>query len=285
MKTGVLGGNGWVGKRLCDSLGWKPIAAKVFSEKQALEVLEREDIEALVNCAGKTGRPNVDWCELHKRETLEANSLLPLNLALACEKLNVRLVQVGSGCIFQGDNSGKGFGEEDAPNFYGSFYSRSKILAEELLADFKNVLHLRIRMPVDSRPGQRNLITKLSGYSRIINERNSITVLDDFVKAADALVKCKAEGIFNIVNQPATSHEEIIDLYRQIVDPKFSCTFISTEELEKMTAARRSNCVLSSRKLEEKGVRLAETRQAIAQCLEEYRKCLGPRPAGNGFKQ
>ena len=272
MDIAVLGANGWLGGKVTKALNAKAITQKMLSEKVISEFLERENPEVLINCAGKTGRPNVDWCELNKLETFEANSLLPLNLARACEKAGARLVHFGSGCIFEGNNGGKGFSEEDKPNFFGSFYSRGKILGDELLSDFKNVLTLRLRMPVDSEPGPRNLITKLSGYKQIINEKNSITIIEDLLTALKALVEKNEKGIFNVVNSPATSHEEIISLYRKIVNPAFSCEFISLERLEKMTLAKRSNCILSTEKLENAGIKLRNTQEALADCLQRYKQ-------------
>lgn len=274
MKILVLGSEGWIGGKMVKALNAKGTIEKINSEKEAVELLEKESPGVLVNCAGKTGKPNIDWCETHKRETLEANSLMPLWLALACEKKSVKLVQIGSGCIYQGNNNGKGFSEEDEPNFFGSFYSRSKILMQELLEDFKNALQLRIRMPVDSEPNSRNLITKLSKYDKIINEKNSVTVIEDFLKASKELIERKESGIFNIVNKPATSHKEIIELYKEIVNSKFECKFISLEELHEITKAERSNCVLSTEKLENAGLKMRETRKALVDCLQKYKQSL-----------
>jgi 3,5-epimerase/4-reductase len=38
----------------------------------------------VLNAAGVTGRPNVDWCEDHKEETIRANVIGALNLVLLC---------------------------------------------------------------------------------------------------------------------------------------------------------------------------------------------------------
>jgi len=90
--------------------------------------------------------------------------------------------------------------------------------------------------------------------------------------ALKALVEKNEKGIFNVVNSPATSHEEIISLYRKIVNPAFSCEFISLERLEKMTLAKRSNCILSTEKLENAGIKLRNTQEALADCLQRYKQ-------------
>ena len=55
-----------------------------------------------------------------------------LNLADICNTANIHLTTYATGCIFHYDkdfpeNSGKGFTEEDTPNFTGSYYSYTKV--------------------------------------------------------------------------------------------------------------------------------------------------------------
>ncbi|KAH8481263.1 hypothetical protein H0E87_028942 [Populus deltoides] len=93
-----------------------------------------------------TGRPNVDWCESHKVETI---------------RTNVEDHQEGSGSI--------GFLEEDKPTFTGSFCSKSKAMCagggKLLLKEFENVCTLRVRMPASSElSSPRNFIAKISRY-------------------------------------------------------------------------------------------------------------------------
>jgi dTDP-4-dehydrorhamnose reductase len=41
-------------------------------------VLDEVKPDVVINAAGKTGKPNVDWCEDHKEETLRSNDTGPL---------------------------------------------------------------------------------------------------------------------------------------------------------------------------------------------------------------
>ena len=52
------------------------------------------------------------------------------------------MTNFATGCIYEYDEehaegSGKGFTEEDPPNFDGSFYSMSKAMVERLLACYR----------------------------------------------------------------------------------------------------------------------------------------------------
>lgn len=132
----------------------------------------------VLNAAGVTGRPNVDWCEDHKIETIRANILGCLNLADVTNERGIHMTYYGTGCIFHYDaefpeGSGKGFKESDTPNFTGSWYSHCKAIVEGLLKQFPNVLTLRVRMPiVESLVYPRNFITKIIKYDKVHHEES-----------------------------------------------------------------------------------------------------------------
>ncbi|PIR52099.1 hypothetical protein COU77_02180, partial [Candidatus Peregrinibacteria bacterium CG10_big_fil_rev_8_21_14_0_10_49_16] len=139
---------------------------------------DRVQPDVVINCAAKTGRPNIDWCEDHKADTLRSNVTGPLVLLEMCLKAGCHLVHMSSGCIYQGDNGGHGFSENDPPNFFGSFYARTKIWAEAVLKEFP-MLILRPRMPFENNAHERNLITKLAKYAKVIDVQNSMTYAPD----------------------------------------------------------------------------------------------------------
>jgi hypothetical protein len=51
------------------------------------------------NAAGVTGRPNVDWCESHKVETIRANVVGTLTLADVCKQSNLLLINFEQGAF------------------------------------------------------------------------------------------------------------------------------------------------------------------------------------------
>ena len=264
-------GNGFIGNKFLNFLEDSEMSSKhINSLEEALEEIKEKSPEIVINCAGKTGRPNVDWCEDHKEETFDGNVLLPLYLAKACSELNKKLVHIGTGCVYAGDNNGLGFSEEDSPNFGGSFYSQTKMLSESLLKDF-DTLQLRIRMPIDSSPGERNFITKITKYEKVIDIRNSMTVIDDLMQAGKILMDKNATGIYNIVNPDAMSHKEVLDMYKEIVDPNFEYKIISLEELKPLIKADRSNCVLNTDKLE-KEYKIPKLRERLIDIMKQYKK-------------
>jgi len=66
------------------------------------EFLRSEQIKGVINCAGFTGKPNVDACEDFKGLCFKLNVELPETIAKVCFDENMTLFQIGSGCIYQG---------------------------------------------------------------------------------------------------------------------------------------------------------------------------------------
>ncbi len=128
-------------------------------------------------------------------ETIRANVLGMLNLADICNTAGVHLTTYATGCIFHYDDafpegSGKGFKEDDKPNFTGSYYSYTKAMVESLLKEYPNVLVLRVRMPiVGDLTYPRNFVAKILRYEKIVNIPNSMTVLPELLPMSIEMAK------------------------------------------------------------------------------------------------
>jgi 3,5-epimerase/4-reductase len=268
----LIFGNGYLGNKFKKFLGNEAEIsnADIGNIEEVRMILKEKNPEIIINCAGKTGQPNIDWCEDHKEETMYSNVVGPLVLAKACLEKNIFMVHLGSGCVYQGDNNGKGFTEEDVPNIKDipSFYSLTKFISEYMLKQFP-VLQLRIRMPIDNKKNPRNFITKITNYEKVINEKNSITIIDDLIKTAIKLVKKGKTGIYNITNPGNIAHKEILNKYKKLVDKNFKYTIINTKDLK--TKAGRSNCVLNTDKLKKEGIELPEIHERIEEILKDYK--------------
>ena len=270
MKVLIFGSKGYLGQNFLN-LYPDAIASSADISDPALVrgELETHNPDVVINAAGKTGRPNIDWCEENKEETIRANVTGPLIILDECRKKKIYWVQLSSGCIYEGDKGGEGFTEKDKPNFTGSFYSRSKAMIDQLLAEVPNVLILRLRMPFDGTDNPRSLISKLKNYSRILDVQNSITCLSDFMETAAKLIEAKETGIYNIVNPGTMSPYEIMLQYKEIVDSSYECTRLTLEDLPDVVKAGRSNCVLSTDKIKNMGIQLPSVQEAINGSLKE----------------
>jgi dTDP-4-dehydrorhamnose reductase len=279
--TGIsVFGAGYLGNRISQELGAELVprsSVDLLDIKQIRNYLQKHNPQVVINCAGKTSGPGaigIDWCELHKTETIQGNIVAPINLASACKDLGIYFVHIGSGCVYAGDNSGKGFSEKDAPNFYGpQFYSMTKIDSERILQNIGGLI-LRIRMPIDDRPHPRNLINKLASYPSVIDIQNSMTTVPDMIRSMKTLIEARATGIYNVTNPGTISAAEIMHIYQQIVDPNHKFDVMTLNQLDAVTLGKRSNCVLDSSKIENAGAGLPPMHEAVKECLVRYSKAL-----------
>lgn len=131
----IWGQEGWIAgklKALLQDQGRDVHVTAVRMENREAVVRELARVEPthVLNAAGCTGRPNVDWCEDNKEETIRSNVIGTLNLTDCCFQAGVHCTVFATGCIYHYDDAhpvgGPGFTEEDEPNFQGSFYSLTK---------------------------------------------------------------------------------------------------------------------------------------------------------------
>lgn len=268
MKILILG-NGYLANKFSQAFPSAILSkARIEEEGHIYDELIEHSPSVLINCIGRTGEPNIDWCEQNKRQTFFSNVMVPFMIQRACEKMGVKMVHIGTGCIYDGEEP---YSEEDFPTFKNSFYSRTKYICEEGLKEF-DVLQIRIRMPIDYFPHRRNLLTKLLNYPQTINRKNSITIVPDLMRATNYLIAHGATGIFNVVNPQPVTHTQILDIYNKYSSTPKHIREISMDRLNNMTIAGRSNCVLSTKKIEEYGHALPNTIDSLNECIERYVK-------------
>lgn len=258
-KVLVFGGKtGWIGQKVVKELvkqGHEPICAesRLENRQDLIAEITRVKPDYIINAAGIIGRPTVDWCEEHKQETLRTNVLGTLNLVDVAYTLNLHVTNISTGCIYEYDEkhpmwSGIGFTEQDEPNFTGSFYSRNKILMEKLILQYPNVLNLRVKMPISTEL-DKGFVGKIIHYKKVINIPNSFCILDDLLPIAVDMTLRGMKGNFNFVNPGALSHNQVLECYKQNVDPNITWENFTVEEQDKMLKARRANAELSAEKL------------------------------------
>jgi dTDP-4-dehydrorhamnose reductase len=232
--------------------------------------------EFVINCAGFTGKPNVDACEKNKASTLAGNVYLPIRIGNACAGLGIPWLHVSSGCVYNGPGP---FNETDTPNFSFahppcSFYSGSKALAENCIAHCPQTYICRLRLPFDECDGPRNYLSKLQRYSKVYEATNSISHRGDFVKAALDLWEKKAPfGTYNMTNPGYVTTRQVVMTMHTILNLDREWEFFENDAEFYSTAAiaPRSNCVLSTIKLAGAGVTMRPVEQAVADALQHWR--------------
>ena len=274
MKILIIGG-GYIGSRCAKAWPEAVVSEKMIETKEdALNILNEHKPDAVLNAAGIIGRPNVDWCDTNQVETIKGNSILPFIIAEACQEFGVYLLHIGSGCIFYGESPDpKGWKEDDFAN-PAVTYTKSKYAADLMLMNLPNVGIARIRMPIDEVPYRGNLIDKLASFQKVIDVENSVTVVPDLVHVFHELLTKKAAGIFHVTNPGSIKHREILDMYKEYVDPTHETQWIEEGELVScgLAAKKRSNNILQSDNLKNLGIEMREIHQAVRETMIEYAK-------------
>jgi hypothetical protein len=124
-----------------------------------------------------------------------------------------------------------------------------RIVQEQLIKEYPNALNLRIQYPISGDFHERSVQSKLIKYAKIFSVPNSFTVVDDLWPLALDLSKRGVTGTFNFVNPGTISHDEMLGLYRDVIDPSFKWNSASPEEMVAHLAAPRPNNELDVTKL------------------------------------
>lgn len=104
------------------------IQADLNQPEEVERVLDEVDPDVVINCAALT---NVDLCESHPREAMQANARLPERLAQATAVRGVRLVHISTDSVFDGERGD--YTEEDEPRPINT-YARTKLAGERAVA-------------------------------------------------------------------------------------------------------------------------------------------------------
>jgi 3,5-epimerase/4-reductase len=269
----VFGANGWIGSKVYNLLVNMNLSVHKAASRADDTVAVENEIVSLGNVThvmSFIGRTHgvyegetigtIDYLEKPCKlvENIRDNLFSPVTLAEICKKHNIHFTYLGTGCIFDYDEAhpfgqvDSGFVEKDLPNFFGSSYSTVKGYTDRLMQCLydTSALNVRIRMPITDEINARNFITKITNYSHICSIPNSMTVLNELLPALIQMALNKQVGTVNLTNPGLISHNEILEMYREIVDPYFVWDNFSIDEQNSILASKRSNNCLNTEKLE-----------------------------------
>ncbi len=218
----------------------------------------------------------IDYLEQRGKlyENVRDNLFAQTALAIICNDKKIHLSLIATGCIFNYDldhTTEFGFTEESLPNFFDSSYSVVKGFTDRIM-HLLPVNNMRIRMPITAEPNPRNFVTKIVNYDKICSMPNSMTVLDDFIPIIVDLSKRKFIGTINLTNPGVISHNEILQMYKEIVDPNFTWKNFTYEEQVKLLANGRSNNYLDTSLLESMYPELKNIQDSMRNCLERMKE-------------
>ncbi len=217
----------------------------------------------VLNAAGIT---NVDWAETNQEETARVNITGVENIAKACKEANVYMVHVSTGYVHHSHNTADERDENDQANPL-NFYSYSKAKADERLLQMAkqglNVLIVRPNMLLSAVPHPKNILAKMTMYSKFHDVPNSMTVIEDMVTVSADLIGKRRTGLYNLVNPGLSSPYKIATMLKEIINPDMEIEKLTKAEVEKMFSVKRPDTILSITKLNREGIMMPEINQRL----------------------
>lgn len=140
MKILVTGAKGQLGLELINQLSKNNFYEIIPTDVENLnivcidnvtDIIESQKPDVVINCAAHTA---VDLCETDIENAYKINAIGPRNLAIACEKVGAKFVQVSTDYVFNG-NENQPYREDNktCPN---SIYGKSKLMGEQFTKEF-----------------------------------------------------------------------------------------------------------------------------------------------------
>ena len=292
MKILIYGSNGWIGCQFIEVIKKNNIEyisgnSRVDNYDTLLEEINNINPTHIVSFIGRTHGiiddkiyPTIDYLEQEGKlyENVRDNLYSPFVLSHICNTLHIHYTYLGTGCIFKFDEEHpfeeeiNGFTEDSCPNFFGSSYSIVKGFTDKIMKLYKNkTLNLRIRMPITGNKNPRNFITKIVHYNQICSIKNSMTVLPELLPHVLDMMKNKTTGTINLTNPGLISHNEILKMYKEIVDPEFTWKNFTPAEQRTILDADRSNNYLDTSKLTQLYPEIKNIHDSVRNVLTEYR--------------
>lgn len=285
MRVIIFGAGGYIGSEFRQQMTMAGIEYYVLSSRNwstsfqlSNQILSIRPTH-IINCAAYVGETCIADCESNKSAAILSNVMFVKVLTDICFAQNIVLGHVSTGCLYTGYPDG-GFKESDPPNMSFelnncSFYTGTKVLAEQLLRPLTRKYVWRIRLPFESYNNRRNYFTKLLSYDQLISTPNSLSHKSDFVKACLETIQREVEfGTYNMTNPGSLSAKEIVTLMKQHLDlrdvmPKKEFKFF--EDANALTDIPRSNTILNTDKLKNTGIHIRPVQESAEDALKNWR--------------
>jgi nucleoside-diphosphate-sugar epimerase len=283
LKIIVFGADGWIAGQLIPLLegnGFEvimpPNGLRADDVTQVVSYLSASLPDRVLSLIGRThglGVNTIDYLEKPGKlvDNIRDNLFAPVSLAYICDKLNIHFTYLGTGCIFSTtDPTAKTYNEEALPDFSGSSYSIVKGFTDRFMhLCWMNTLNVRIRMPITGTKCDRNFISKITKYNKICSIPNSMTVLPVLLPILVDMIKKKQNGTVNLTNPGVISHNEILEMYKEIVDPGFTYSNFTIEEQNAILLSERSNNQLDTALLQKYYPEVVHIKDAVRMCLSD----------------
>jgi dTDP-4-dehydrorhamnose reductase len=304
----LLGASGYIGRAFAGELrrrghSFIPLTRRAFDYTRfdfLFDYLRTMRPVFLINAAGYGGNFSGQLAEGEREKMMAANAILPQMIARVCLMTKTPWGHVSSGSIYCGakiqNNESfvverelgraellelfkmhpekfRGFSELDEPNFTFhsaacNFFSGTKALAEEAIRDLGQSYIWRLRLAFNEHDEPCNWLSRMQTEPGISDNINSLSHLEDCVRAClDVWERRAPFGIYNVVNPGAMTTGRMAEELQKALKIPLRAVPISGQA----PRAPQSNCILDPGKLLKTGVKLRPVTEAFEDCLDRLR--------------
>ena len=194
--------------------------------------------DVVINCAAAT---NVDGCESNQDLALKINAIGARNLAMVCEEIGAKLVQVSTDYVF----SGKGdtpLTEFDMPAPY-SVYGKTKLKGEEYVREFSSKYYIVRTAWLYGYVGKNFVYTmmRLGAEKEVLtvvnDQRGNPTHANDLAHHILKLIETEEYGVYHCTGKGECTWYDFASLIMELSGRSCKVTPVTSEQYK--TPAKR----------------------------------------------
>ncbi len=213
----------------------------VRNHRKVNDYLKTMKPDYVINCAGLL----IEECEKNIEDAILINSLFPIQLSRLGKKLNFKLIQISTDCVFSGQD---GNYSEDSVQDGCSAYARTKTLGE-----INNDRDLTIRTSIIGPELKSDGVSLLNWF---LNQKGEIFGFDktywsgvtslELAKAIEPFINQGITGIYNFTSKKKISKYDLLLLFQKIwkktdVKIKANSNYVSDKSLSSIRSDFKYN--------------------------------------------
>jgi len=210
-------------------------------------------------------------CEKNPEKANELNHLTAKNIALACKKINSKMIFISSSYVFDGERGNYSERDEISPT---GIYAKTKSLAEkEVLKIGKNlILRFDLMYGFNSFGKPNGIFDKvLSGKDFFLGNPNQIRsplFIEDIPPAIEILFKKKEEGIFHLAGSEKIRMKEFIEKLENLIRKESK---IKIYENKKLLVPEKKDSSLAIEKSRILGIQTSGIDKGLTKIIKKFR--------------
>jgi len=290
-KVIVTGAAGMLGTDLCPLLSendFKIYRTDLYAESQDFDILDiREENrvndyikeikpELVIHLAAET---DVDSCEKETEHAFLTNTKGTENIAKVCRFLDIPMVFISTGAVFDGKKEG-GYTEEDMPRPL-SVYGNSKLKAERIVQSVLTKYYIvRAGWMIGGHKKDKKFVWKIiqilktkKEISVVTDKFGSPTFTKDFSKGILDIVSTGQYGLYHCVNKGICNRFNIAEKIVECLGRKDIVLKPVTSEAFPLPAPRGRSESLLNHKLSLMGIdKMRPWQEALKEYIEEAKE-------------